>query len=88
MLACKHDYFYPPAMHTEQYPDPDTCACLGHVTVQTAHNLATQPPALYPAKIMTRPIKTNLSLVLARISHNTLKICCTFSMQLSYMHKL
>jgi len=74
MLACKRDYFYPPAMHTGQYPDLDTCVRLGHATVQTAHNLATQPPALYPAKIMIRPIKTNLPLVLARISHNAIQI--------------
>ena len=74
MLACKHDCFYPPAMHTEQYPDLDTCVCLSHVTVQTAHILATQPPALHPAKIMTRPIETNLSLVLVRMSHNTIQI--------------
>ena len=74
MLACKHDYFYPPAMHTEQYPDLDTHVCLGHVTVQTAHNLATQLPALHPAKITTRSITTNLSLFLARISHNTILI--------------
>jgi len=63
MPACKHDYFYPPAMHTEQHPDLDTCVRLRHVTVQTAHNLAKQPPALYPAKITTRSIKTNSSLV-------------------------
>lgn len=74
MLACKHDYFYPPAMHTEQYPDLDTCVRLGHVTVQTAHSLSTQLPALYPAKIMTRFIITNLSLVLAKISHDTNQI--------------
>lgn len=74
MLACKHDCFYSPAMHTEQYPDLHTCVCLGHVTVQTAHSLATQSPALYPAKIMTRHIKANLSLVLARISHSTIQI--------------
>lgn len=74
MLACKRDYFYPPAMHTGQHPDLDTCVRLGHAIVQTAHTLATQPPALYPAQIMIRPIKTNLPLVLAIISHNTIQI--------------
>lgn len=69
MLACKHGYFYPPAMHTEQHPDLDTCVRLGHVTVRTAQNLATQPQTVHPVKTTTESTTTKLPLFLARISH-------------------